>query len=131
MAVGVGFVGRQLTMTVGGATLVGIVEKALSRTNEAIEVTDDQSNGWAEFLAVPGKKSATLSVSGPLKNLELVDTFFEASQIVACVLTYPDGSTETFDAFLESIETTAPANEGATFSASLLTSGAIAYVAGT
>ena len=124
-------VGRSVTMTVGGATLVGVVEKAVSRTNEALEVTDDQSNGWAEYLATAGKKSLSLSVSGTLKNLELVDTYFETSQMVACVITYPDNSTETFDAFLESLETTSPANEVSTFSASLLSSGAVAYVAGT
>jgi len=131
MAVGIGMVGRQVTMTVGGATLVGVIDKGLARSNTPVDVTDDQSSGWTELLAIAGTKSASLSISGPFKNLELVQTYFQPSQMVECVLTYPDGSTETFDAFLESLETSGGQGDAYTFSATLQTSGAIAFVAGT
>ena len=130
MAVGIGMIGREITLTVGGVTLLGVVEKAIARANEALETTDDQSSGNAEYLAKSGKKSSTLTISGTFKNLELLTTYFGVSQIVECVVTYPEGSTETFDAFLESIETSGSANELATFSASLLSSGATVFVAG-
>ena len=130
MSVGIGMIGREITMTVGGVTLLGVVEKAIARANEALDTSDDQSSGNAEYLAKSGKKSTTLSVSGTFKNLELLTTYFGTSQIVECVVTYPEGSTETFDAFLESIETAFPANELSTFSASLLSSGATVFVAG-
>ena len=131
MSVGIGMIDREITMTVGAQTLVGVVEKALARSNEALETTDDQSSGNTEYLAKSGKKSTALTVSGTFKNLELLTTYFGVSQIVECVVTYPEGSVETFDAFLESIETGGSANELTTFSASLLSSGATVFVAGT
>lgn len=130
MSVGIGMVGRDITMTVGGSTLAGVVEKSITLSNEALETTDDQSSGFTEYLATAGKKSTSLSVSGTFKNLELFTTYFGASQMVECVITYPDTSTLTFDAFLESIEQGAPANELSTFSASLLSSGQPVFVAG-
>lgn len=133
MTVGIGMVGRDIALTVGGITLLGIVDKAITLTNEALETTDDQSSGNREYLATPGVRQTALTISGTFKNLELFTTYFGVSQIVECVLTWPDGtgSTLTFDAFIESIEQGENANELATYSASLLSSGAPVFVAGT
>ena len=135
MAIGISLVGRDITMTVGGSTLAGVIEKSITLSNEVIETTDDQSAGWAEYLATAGKKSMSLSVSGLFKNLELFSTYFGTIQAVSCVVTYPDGvstdSTLTFDAIIESIEQGSPSNEGSTYSCSLLSSGAPTFVAGT
>ena len=131
MAVGIGMIGRDITMTVGGASLLGVVEKSLSRSNELLETTDDNSSGWQEYLAESGKKAVSLTVSGLTKNLELVQTWYGTSQIMACVVTYPDGSTESFDGTIESLETTGPSNELSTYSLSLQSSGVSTFVAGT
>ena len=131
MAVGVGMIGRDITLTVGGSTLLGVVDKAVARTGTLLETTDDQSGGNVEYLAEHGTKSSTLSVSGTFKNLEVVQTYFGVSLIVACVVTYPEGSTESFDAIIESVETSFPANELSTFSISMNSSGATTFVAGT
>lgn len=135
MTAGVGIVGRDITLTAGGVTLAGVVEKSLTLTNETLETTDDQSSGWQEFLAKAGKKGIALSVSGTFKNAELFDTWFQTSNMVACVVTIPDGattdSTLSFDAMIESIEQGAPANELSTFSASMQSSGQPTWVAGT
>jgi len=50
------------------------------------------------LLRFLGLKSAEFSVSGLVKNLELMKAYFGASQIFTVAKTYPDGSTLTFDA---------------------------------
>jgi len=130
MAVGIGMIGREITMTVGGGTLLGVVEKSITMTNEVLETTDDASSGWQEYLAKVGKKGIALSVSGTLKNLELFDTYFQTSQIVACVITYPEGSSVSFDAVIENVENGMPGNELSTYSMSLQSSGSVTWSAG-
>lgn len=135
MTAGVGIIGRDIALTAGGVTLAGVVEKSFTLSNENLETTDDQSSGWQEFLAQAGKKAISLSISGTFKNAELIDTYFQTSNMVECVITIPDGastsSTLTFDAQLESFEETGSSNELTTFSATLQSSGAPAWVAGT
>lgn len=136
MSSGVTILGRNITMTLGGVTLAGVVEKSLSMTNESVETSDDQSSGWQEFGAEPGKKGLSLSISGIFKNAELFETFFNsASQMASCVITIPDGattsSTLTFDAFIEGLEAGMPMNEGTTFSCTCKSSGEPTFVAGT
>lgn len=124
MAVGVGIIGREVTFTVGGGTLVGVTTQGISFNNEALDTTDDQGSGWQERLAKPGRKSLAFSVEGLLKNLEVIETYFQTSNIVAVAVTYPDGSTLSFDAFLDNIDTNGAENELYTFSASFSSSGA-------
>lgn len=94
MTVGVGFLGREIDFTLGGATLAGVVSKSLSMANAAIDTSDDNSNGWAEMLAVPGRKDVTIGLSLKAKNLDLVLSYFQnESQVYASLLTFPDGTT--------------------------------------
>lgn len=130
MAVGVGIIGRDVTMTVGGSSLGGVVTKGLSLNNERLDTTDDASSGWQEALAEAGLKSAELSISGTLKNLELVNTWSGTSQIMECILTYPDNSTLTFDGFMDSINPTGESNGLLTYDATFSSSGAVVFVAG-
>ena len=132
MSVGIGIIGRQVTFTVGGSTVVGVNSKGISFSNEMLDSTDDASSGWTEFLAVPGLKSAEFSISGLVKNLEMMGAYFAASQIFAITKLYPDGSTLAFDAAM----TGAPSFSGesnaiSSFEASFTSSGAVVFVAGT
>lgn len=133
---GVGMIGREVTAVIGGLTLAGTITKGTERTNERLDTTDDASSGWQEALAVPGVKGMTYTVSGLLKNLELVAFFHgQTSQMVSMVITYADGlttpSTETLDAFFDSISDTGESNGLVTFDASFSSSGVVAYVAAT
>ncbi|MCP3702237.1 MAG: hypothetical protein GY954_04805, partial [Alteromonas sp.] len=93
MSVGVGFLGRQIDFTLGGATLAGIVSKSLSINNSAVDTSDDDSNGWAESLATPGRKEITIGLSLKAKNLSLIQSAIDnTSQIYASLLTFPDGT---------------------------------------
>lgn len=134
MAAGRGLTGRDITMAVGGATLLGVVTKDFSISNTALEVTDDQSSGYRELLAKGGLKSLDLSVSGPVKNYELVNTMFQSTQMVQVVVDLGDGSTTesnlTFDALITEITFGGDANEVNEYSATLQSSGTISWTAG-
>ena len=132
MSVGINIVGRDVTFTLGGSALVGVLSKGISFTNEMGDTTDDDASGWKEFAAAPLLKSAAFTVSGQLKNLELVGAFFGASNIFEVVITYPEGSTLTADFAL----TSGPAlthehASNSTFEVSFESSGAVVWVAGT
>ena len=130
MAVGIGIIGRDVTATVGGSALGGVITKGVTLNNEKLDTTDDASSGWSEALAEAGLKSAEYSISGTLKNLELMATWSGTSQIMEIILTYPDGSTLTFDGFLDSFSPTGESNGLLTYDASFSSSGAVVFVAG-
>lgn len=135
MAAGIGYVGREALMTVGGSGLIGVITKNFTLNNEPVEVTDDNSAGWSEHLAIAGVKSVELSIDGIMKNLELVAAYFAStnsnSQIFALTFTWPDGSVMSGDFFMASIENGNESNEGATFSATFQSSGAVTFTPGT
>jgi predicted secreted protein len=134
MAAGRGLVGREIAMTIGGATLLGIVDKSISYSNAGVEVTDDQSSGFRELLATGGLKAVDLSISGITKNYELLRTISNASsQMMACSISLGDATTEStlvFDALLTSVEHSGASNERVEFSAELQSSGAVVFTAG-
>jgi len=132
MSVGIGVMGREVTMTVGGQTLLGTITKGISCANELGDTSDDSTAGWQQFLATPIKKTVGLTISGLVKNYELVAAYFAGgSEIYEVVVTYPDGSTLTFDAMLESISQTGESNGLSTFDAAYQSSGTPAFAAGT
>jgi predicted secreted protein len=131
MSVGIGIVGREITFTLGGSATVGQNSKGFTFNNEALDSTDDNSSGWQERLATAGLKSIEFTMSGLLKNLELMAAYAGTSQIFPVVATYPDGSTWTGDFFLDSVSATGESNGLTTFDASFSSSGSVAFVAGT
>ncbi len=131
MSVGIGIVGRQVTLNLGGAGLVGVNSKGITLTNESGDTTDDDSSGYVEKLAIALLKSAELTVSGIVKNLELVNAYAGTSQIFPIVKTYPDGSTLSFNVFMDSVSQTGESNGLYTYDASFSSTGVIAFVAGT
>jgi len=132
MAVGVGFAGRKVTLTIGGVGNIAITTKGLSVNNEMIDVTSDKSDGWATALAEPGQRAIELTFSGVVENLNLLmSTINNTSQIYACVLTYPDGSTVDGDFGFGSFSDTGEYNGSYTFESSLASSGEVTFTAGT
>ena len=131
MSVGIGIIGREITFTLGGSALTGVNSKGFTFNNEPLDTTDDNSAGWQERLAKAGVKSLEFTFSGIVKNLELVAAYNGTSQIFPVVATYPDGSTLTFDAFMDSLSNTGESNGLTTFDATFSSSGALVFVAGT
>jgi len=136
MSVGIDMKGRQVTLTVGGQSILGIQSKGLTVNNEFIETTDDNANGWQEFAAIPGQKAVELPFSGMVKNLEVLRSIMgSGSQIYACTLTYPDGtttnSTVTGDFAMQSYTETGEYNGGYTFEVTLASSGEVTFTPAT
>ncbi len=131
MTVGIGIIGREITFTFGTQALVGVNSKGFTFNNEPLETTDDNASGWQERLATPGVKNVEFTMSGIVKNLELVNFYFGSSQIAEVIVTYPDGSVLTFDAFMDSIAHTGESNNLTTFDATFSSSGVVTLVAGT
>lgn len=134
MAAGRGLVGREISLTVGGSSILGVVSKSISYSNEGVEVTDDDSSGFRELLATGGLRSVDLSISGLVKNYELLRTITDAnSQMVAVSIGLGDASTEStlaFDAHIGSLEISGESNAGVEFSAELASSGTVTFTAG-
>lgn len=136
MSVGVGFLGRDIDFTLGGVTIAGKVSKSLSINNSAIDTSDDDSNGWAEYLATPGRKEITIGLSLKVKNLDLVQSIIDnASQIYATLLTFPDGTTTNStlagDAFLVDLSLTGEHEDLTTMDLNLNYSGQPTFTAAT
>ena len=131
MSVGIGIIGRDITFTLGGSAVVGVNSKGFTFNNEPLDTTDDNSSGWQERLATPGVKSVEFTMSGLVKNLELMKSYAGASQIFAVVATYPDGSTWSGDFFMDSLSATGESNGMTTFDATFSSSGSQTFVAGT
>ena len=130
MAVGIGIIGREVTFTFGGGTMIGVLSKNLTFNNEQLDTTDDQGSGWQELLAKSGRKSIEFAVDGTLKNLDVVRSYFEDSNIFATVITYPDGSTLAMDVFMSSFSTSGGEGELVSFSTTFASSGVPVFTPG-
>ena len=131
MTVGAGILGRDMVLTIAGVPIAGVTTKGLSIANEAVDVTSDDSSGYRELLAQSGTSTLDLSVSGVVKNLELMRSFVvNASKIYAFVGTYSDGSTITFDGFFSTFSDTGETATAYTFDASFQSSGAYTFTPG-
>ena len=129
--VGIGIIGRSVTFSIGGAAVVGVISKSLTFNNESLDSTDDDSSGWQEFLAEPGLKSVEFSVTAKAKNLEMVNAYFNSSQIFAVVVDYPEGSQLTFNAFLNSVSDSYNSNELGEIEFPFASSGPVTFTPGT
>lgn len=131
MATGISMKGRQVTMTIGGQSILGVQTKGLTVNNEMIDTTDDNAGGWLTYDAIPGAKSVELPISGMIKNLEMLRAIMSSgSQIFAVTLTYPEGSTVTGDFALTNYTETGEFNSAYTFDVTLASSGAITFTPG-
>lgn len=132
MTVGAGILGRDMTWTIAGQPIAATTTKGMSIANEPIDVTSGDSGGFRTLMAQSGQSSIDLSLSGIVVNLELMRSCItNESKIYAMVGTYTDGSTLTMDAFFASYSDTGEHNGAMTFDASLQSSGAYVFVAGT
>ena len=131
MSVGAGILGRDAVLTIAGQPIAGITTKGLSIANEAVDVTSDDSLGFRTLMAQSGTSTLDLSVSGVVKNLELMRSFVtNESKIYAFVVTYTDASTLTFDGFFSTYSDTGETATAFTFDAAFQSSGAYTFTPG-
>ena len=132
MSVGVAVLGREVTFTMGGAAVAGVMTKNLELSGARIETSDDNSSGHAEALAISGLDNSTMGIEGLVKNYNLFASWFgNASRIYAISWTFGDGSTLAQDFFMDTLSSGMPYAEGSTYSMSLSASGAPTWTSAT
>ena len=123
-------VGRNVTLTWGGAGIAGVKEKSFTLNNEPIDTTSDDDGGWRTILDEPGQKQVELKVSGLTKDRQLIADWFTNSLRQAVVLAYEDGATIRGDFFLSEYSDKGNFKDAVSFDATLMSTGAIIYTAG-
>lgn len=130
--------GRKLKIkrsTDGGLTynvIASVQSKTVSKTNEAIDITTDDSDGWRKLLAEPGFRTNDVNVSGVTKDSILMAAISAGTSSVALhdiQVEYPDGDTDTGDYFFSNLQRTGEHTGAVTFEASFQSADEIAYAA--
>ena len=121
--------------TGGSAVLVaGGREHGISINNEAIDVTDKDSNGWRTLLADPSTRSVDISFSGLMDGATYIALAL-GSTTTALLADYTvriEGlGTFTGDFHLSSVELGTPHDDAVELTMTLASSGAIAWTAAT
>lgn len=117
-------VGRAGSITYNSATLVGIQSASYTSENSLIEITDNDSQGYREYLTTYGDKSFDVQISGIAK-----DTVIQAKSLsgvvafASVVVNLPDGTTVSGDFILSDFSSETTYNDATKFSATLKSNG--------
>lgn len=131
-----GFNGRALTVDWDSTTLVGIRTRGLSISAEGIDVTTDDDTGERTLLPQPGVRSAEITVAGITSDEVLIAemlTGIASRTLQAAQVNLPSAlavpGTVSFDAFISAFEITGEHDGAVEFTATMMSGGAITYVA--
>jgi TP901-1 family phage major tail protein len=81
--------GRALTINWKAVTLAGVQSKGVTMTNELIDVTSDDSNGWRTLLGTPGVRAVDVTVGGVTEDQVLIADFMNNQNTGATVVNLP------------------------------------------
>ena len=118
--------------TVMGGTLVaGARSDSITINNEAIDITDKGDDGWRTFLNDASVRTVEMSVEGVLKGDTLLSKSLGVStDLLDDYIIDIDGiGTVSGEFHFSSFEIGAPHDDAATFTASIASSGPIAFAA--
>ena len=131
-------VGRTVRMKKGpeltAVALVGSQNDGVTLANGEIDITDKDDGGYRTLMDTWGLRSLDVNVEGILKDDELISIATSATgSVLLQEYTLVIGNIGTFagDFFLNNLTLGASTNEGVTFTAALLSSGAYTYTAAT
>lgn len=133
-----GFNGRALTIDESTTTLVGVRTRGFTVSNEHVDVTTDDDNGWRTLLATPGLRSVEVTVGGITQDEILLAEIMAASISAAVIdINLPTGTAGGVvtpgklagSFFVSSYEQTGEHDGAAEFSATLMSTGAVTYTA--
>jgi predicted secreted protein len=129
-------VGRTITVYWGSESpqpaVAGIREKGVTLSGEAVDITNDDSNGWHALLDVAQTNSVEITASGVLINDTLrADWFSGASAAGArmqpATFEYSDGGTISGDFYLQEYSETGNHDGEITFEATWMSNGVVTY----
>ena len=125
--------GRNLTIDWASTTLVGVRSKGYTITNDYVDVTTDDDDGWRTLLADPGLRAVETTVAGISSDQVLIADMM-AGTVVGKTLTsnLPTTTGTLSGTFLCSSFEQSGEHDGAVeFSATFMSSGVVTYTAGT
>jgi len=127
-----GIVGRAITFTWGGTTILGVREKDLSLNGAAIDVTSGENNGARTLLTIAQEDQIDLKITGVTKSDALKNDWFAKTRTRQVVITYPNGATLTATFLLTVYAEKGPYKDAVTFDATLLSAqNDVVFVPGT
>ena len=124
--------GRNLTIDWDTVTLVGVRTKGYTITNDYVDVTTDDDDGWQTLLADPGLRSVEVTAGGISSDQVLLAEMMK-SNITGEPLTVqlPTTTGTLAGTFLvSSFEQTGEHDGAVEFTASFMSSGVVTYTAG-
>jgi TP901-1 family phage major tail protein len=125
--------GRALTLDWDSVTLVGVRTKGYTITNDYVDVTTDDDDGWRTLLADPGLRALEATAEGISSDQVLIAEMMKAN-ITGEPLTIqlPTTTGTLAGTFLvSSFEQTGEHDGAVEFSATFMSTGVVTYTAGT
>lgn len=120
--------GRGITLTWGGSALKGAREKSVTVGGEPINVTSEEDDGWQTLIDELGERSVNIEISGVDKDDVLrVEAHASTRTATAVLITYKSGATLAGNFYLSAYSEGMPYNDAATFSATIMSTGAMTY----
>lgn len=120
-------VGRSVTLTWGGGTILGIREKGVKVNGEPIDETTGENSGWRSLLTTPGENTVDVTISGLTKDKVFKTDFFAGNRQKAMVITLVDGSIISGTFMIVSYEDSMPYKDAVAFTAEFQSVGIITY----
>jgi predicted secreted protein len=123
--------GRKVVLLWDTSAILGVREKSLTINGEAVNVTSDEDDGVQVLLAEDAESSVSIELSGVTK-----DTILRVAKLAggsalrkAVSLTYANGDELAGNFQLGAYSEGQPYNEAVTFTATLMSTGAVTYTA--
>ena len=125
--------GRALTIDYDTTTLVGVRTKGYTITNDYVDVTTDDDDGWRTLLADPGLRSMEVTVGGVSSDQVLIAEITKASITGETLTVQLPTTTGTLAGLfmISSFEQTGEHDGAVEFTAAFMSSGVVTYTAGT
>lgn len=123
--------GRALTINWKAVTLAGVQTKGVTFTNDLIDITNDDSNGWRTLLSVPGLRAVDVSVGGITEDQVLIADFMNNQNSGATVVNLPTTTGTLTGTFMLGNFTMNGEHDGAVeFEAEFQSTGPVTFTAG-
>jgi len=121
--------GRKVAFTWGGSPVLGVREKSLTVNGEPVNITSDEDDGIQTLLDEDAEFSVQIELSGVTKDDVLrADKFAGGSALQqTATLTYDSGAVISGTFHLAAYSEGQPYNEAVTFTATLMSNGAVTY----
>jgi TP901-1 family phage major tail protein len=129
-----GYNGRALVIEWDTVDLVGVRTKTYSVTNDYVDVTTDDDDGWRTLLADPGLRSVEVSVGGITSDQVLLAEIMKANitgEPLDVELPTATGAQLSGTFVVSSYEGTGEHDGAYEFSATFMSAGEVTYTAGT